>query len=276
MSCSQPLPTSEPSHERPDVGRGTEWGRTWVSTSADSLSILNLFIDFLYCKESKLRAWEAAIHVLLITGVCEGEPELSGSSHFHLRQSVYPHVVYSVHQLATTQVMFTTRCSLVPRLSPHRNKVGQESENEATKYILGGYCKSEPDSRQSVYPCFVLVCTTPASSGNKKRSTAGLFTFLYFRFKTSKFLYNRSHLHATRCSLVPRKQSIENEQVIISLSSGNNLLMFRLNVPVIIRAKMKKLFLSSSWYQISFLFIYAGANWEAIESIEKLCGGWRM
>ena len=28
-----------------------------------------------------------------------------------------------------------------------------------------------------------------------------------------------------------------------------------------------------SWYQIS---IYAEANWEAIESIEKLCGGWRM
>ena len=120
LSCSQLLPTSEPSNERPDVGQGTEWGRTWVSTSVDSLSILDLFIDLLYCKESKLRAWEAAIHVLLITGHCEGEPELSGSSHF--RQSVYPHVVYSVHQLATTEVMFTTRCSLVPRLSPHGNQ----------------------------------------------------------------------------------------------------------------------------------------------------------
>ena len=43
-----------------------------------------------------------------------------GSS--HCRQSVYPHVVYSVYQLATTQVMFTTRCSFIPRLSPHGNQ----------------------------------------------------------------------------------------------------------------------------------------------------------
>ena len=53
---------------------------------------------------------------------CEGELELSGSSRFHCRQSVYPHVVYSVHQLATTEVMFSTRCSLIPRLSPHGNQ----------------------------------------------------------------------------------------------------------------------------------------------------------
>ena len=39
---------------------------------------------------------------------------------------------------------------------------GQEPGYEATKYTLGGYCEGEPDSRQSVYPRFVLVCTTPA------------------------------------------------------------------------------------------------------------------
>ena len=78
LTCSQPLPTSEPSNKMPDVGRGTEWGRTWVSTSVDSLSILNLFIDLLYYKKSKLRAWEAAIHVLLMTGYCEGSLSYKG------------------------------------------------------------------------------------------------------------------------------------------------------------------------------------------------------
>ena len=113
--------------------------------------------------------------------------------------------------------MFTTRCSLILRLSLHGNQIGQESGNEATKDTLGGYCKSEPGSRQSVYPCFVLVCATPAGSTQvmlrascltleikefrcfemeiqeikELRPTAGLFTFFYCHLKTTQFLYNR-------------------------------------------------------------------------------------
>ena len=100
------------------------WGWAWV---------IKVFSLQTVCLPSCcLRVWEAAIHVLLITGHCEGELELSWSSHFHRRQSVYPHVVYSVHQLATTQVMFTTRCSLIPRLSPH----GNQGRNEQEDYLI--------------------------------------------------------------------------------------------------------------------------------------------
>ena len=57
------------------------------------------------------------------------------SCHFHRRQSVYPRVVYSAPQLATTEVMFSSWCSLIPRLSLSWLEPG----NEATS-ILGEYC----------------------------------------------------------------------------------------------------------------------------------------
>ena len=86
------------------------------------------------------------------------------SSHFHHRQSVYPHVVYSVHQLATTQVMFTTRCSLIPRLSPCGNQalISWIGAWEWGYKVYTGRILVSLDSRQSVYLC-VSVCVTPAS-----------------------------------------------------------------------------------------------------------------
>ena len=85
------------------------------------------------------------------------------------------------------------------------------------------------------------------NTGNKRRPTAGLFTFLYCHLKTTQFLYNRClpldvasfpgcpHMGTKHWKWTGRSSDT-------NLSSENNLLTFRLNAAVVIRVKVKKLF----------------------------------
>ena len=102
----------------------------------------------------------------------------------------------------------------------------------------------------------------------------GRLLAFYCDLKTTQFLYNR-------CSLILRLSPHGNQ----ALKMNRGVIWYQLGAPKITcwrfdwmlqlssGWKWRNYFPSWSWYQIS---IYAGANWEAIESIEKLCGGRRM
>ena len=104
----------------PHLNQATK-GQTWALNTARVSLNLHFSWQFVY--------WFAILQGIKTEGVwgCGACPvdhrRLWGwvwvimSFHFHHRQFVYPHVVYSALQLATTEVMFSAWCSLIPRLS---------------------------------------------------------------------------------------------------------------------------------------------------------------